>query len=315
VPIDSGRYVKLSKAVFADPATDPVRHLGQAWSLPTQLAERWTARYGPQRAWELAAHAADRPPLIARVNTRLASLQTVLASLTEEGVDAAAHANGRSVVLPGGQDVTSLAAFRDGWIQPQDATATAVLAGHAELFKAGSAVLDFCAAPGTKTTQLAELMNNTGRIVAADTTDVKIERIDENCCRMKVDTVETRLAPEIGSLDPESFDVVLVDVPCSNTGVLARRPEARWRFKADDLAALTRTQKTLLSMAAMFCKPGGHIIYSTCSIEPEENEQVVKAVAGRAGLNVRQQGTTLPAGNAAEPTTWQDGGYRALLRK
>jgi 16S rRNA (cytosine967-C5)-methyltransferase len=315
VPVDAGRYVRLARTVLADPNERPTRHLGQAWSLPTALAERWTQRHGHDRTWQLAGHAAERPPLIARVNTRLSTVQSVLTSLVEDGVDAAAHGNGRSIVLPGGEDVTRRTAFGDGLIQPQDATATAVLAGEAGLLKTGMAVLDFCAAPGTKTTQLAELTGDSGRIVAVDISEAKVQRIAENCRRMKADSVETRRASEVGSLDPGSFDLVLVDAPCSNTGVLARRPEARWRFKVDDLGKLAGDQKTLLRMAAMFCRPGGHVIYSTCSIEPEENEQVVRAAASTARLKVLCEQATLPAGSEADPTNWHDGGFRAVMRK
>jgi 16S rRNA (cytosine967-C5)-methyltransferase len=315
VPVHSGRYVKLDREVLPDPDESPAEHLAAAWSLPQELAGRWTSRYGIERAWQLGAHGAERPPLIVRVNRALTTVEKLSEQLKALGVEALPHANGRSLVLSGVQDVTALEAFRVGLIQPQDPTATAVLDQAESIIRPGTAVLDLCAAPGTKTTHLAELMAGEGRIVAADVNDAKLERIRENCRRMHVDIVEPMLAPQVGGLEPESFDAALVDVPCSNTGVLARRVEARWRFSETDIPELADTQEMLLVMAAAFVRPGGHVIYSTCSIEPEENSAVVQAAAGRAKLRLLREAAVLPAGSEADPTAWQDGGYRAVFRK
>ncbi len=315
LPVNSGRFVRLGKAVLPDPLETPAEHLAAAWSLPMDLAGRWMKRYGIERAWQLGAHASERPPLIVRANLARTTAEALRERFAEAGVDAQPHENGHSLVLPGGEDVTSLEAFRAGLCQPQDPTATAVLDDAQSHIRPGMAVLDFCAAPGTKTTQLAEQLAGEGRIVAADINDTKLERIRENCRRMHVDIVEPMLAPQVGGLDPESFEIALVDVPCSNTGVLARRVEARWRFSQTGVAELVHTQEMLLVMAAAFVRPGGHVIYSTCSIEPEENHGVVQAAAERAGLKLLRESAVLPAGSEAEPTTWHDGGYRAILRK
>ena len=176
-------------------------------------------------------------------------------------------------------------------------------------------VLDLCAAPGTKTTHLAERMANQGRIVAADVTDQKLARVRESCRRMGVGIVETILAERVAALEPDSFDGVLVDAPCSNTGVLARRPEARWRFDPAKLEALARDQRQLLTLGAEFVRPGGWLLYATCSMEAEENERVVRAFLGHRGdFSLRRQVRTEPAG-ATDPARWSDGGAFALLRR
>ena len=234
------------------------------------------------------------------------------AALAAEGVQTAPHVNGRSLVAAEWVSVRDLKAFREGLVQPQDPTATAVVVAAAPA--PGSRVLDFCAAPGTKTTQLAETMDDRGAIMAVDVSADRIQRIEDNCRRLGVGIVTTALAEGVGSLEPRSFDLALVDAPCSNTGVLARRAEARWRFDEERLLALAADQRILLGLAAQFVRRGGRLAYSTCSIEPEENEQVARWAAARAeGLEIRREELTLPAG-AEDPRQWRDGGYLAIFK-
>jgi 16S rRNA (cytosine967-C5)-methyltransferase len=173
-------------------------------------------------------------------------------------------------------------------------------------------VLDFCAAPGTKTTHMAELMDNQGLVTAVDVSQLKLERVTSNCARLGVSIVETVLAGEIGRLSPASYDLALVDAPCSNTGVLARRPEARWRFDPAALAALAGDQLLLVKAAAAFVKPDGRLVYSTCCIEPEECSDVAQAASRRIGLRPIDQKLALPTGTDS-PEAWADGGYWAVF--
>jgi 16S rRNA (cytosine967-C5)-methyltransferase len=227
-------------------------------------------------------------------------------------VDAAAHANGMSVVLLSPADVTRLGAFADGWVQPQDAAATAVVADAP--IEPGMRVLDLCAAPGTKTTHLAERMDGRGEIVAVDVSRRKLDRVEENCRRMGADLVRTTLADRIGGEMNRPFDLVLVDAPCSNTGVLARRPEARWRYRRADVAALAADQQNLLYLATELTAGGGAVVYSTCSLQPRENGRVVREVLKRQKTFRLADERPLEPDGADEPTRWSDGGYRALLR-
>jgi len=312
VPVGRGEYCSLDRPVFADPAERAAEFLAQAFSLPDELATRWLDRAGSlPAAAELAMQANVRPPIVLRVNRLRADVRRVLDSLAAGGAEAHPHANEHSVVLGERANVTELAAFRDGWVQPQDPTATAV--GLAARPQPGWRVLDLCAAPGTKTTHLAELMDNHGEIVAADVSREKIERIESNCRRLGVSIVRTILAQDVGGLQPESFDLVLADVPCSNTGVLARRAEARWRFGREQLARLSADQRTLALMAGQFVRPGGRLVYSTCSIEPEECSEVVAALRRRlARLTLLDEQLTVPGGGEGL-ADWHDGGYYAIL--
>lgn len=313
IPVGPNAFRRAARKVLPDPAADAPGYLAAAYSLPPLLAKRWIARFGSlDAAIGPAMHANCRAPLILRVNTLRACVADVLASLGELVPPAVPHANRRSVVLPGG-DVTGLAPFRDGLVQPQDATATAV--GAATGVEPGMRVLDLCAAPGTKTTHMGELMENRGEIVAVDVSDEKLRLIEENCRRLGVTIVRTLAASQLGSLGPESFDVVLADVPCSGTGVLARRPEARWRFRQGAVARLTRQQRLLAAAAARFVRPGGRLVYSTCSLEPEECEQIAEHLLRcDAALHRVRDELTLPGG-ADNPAEWHDGGYVAIFRR
>lgn len=316
IPVSADTFRRIDRAVFADPQPYPAAYLAGAYSLPETLAGRWldqtSGDMAPVVRW--ATHANTSPPLIARVNSLKATVDDVLRSLVAEGVAAAAHANGHSVVFTESAALTELSAFRDGLLQPQDPTATEVVLTAAP--QPGMNVLDLCAAPGTKTMHLAELMAGRGAIVAVDVSDNKLHLVADGARRMGVDIVTPLLAHKLGSLDVGQFDLVLVDVPCSNTGVLARRPEARWRFDPRALGALVADQKFLLSAAAGLVKPGGRVVYSTCSMEPEECGLLAKAAAQADGLGLTLENQRLirPAG-ATDPAQWRDGGFIALFRR
>ena len=309
--VGPGSYRRLARAVFADPAARPEEYLAGAMSLPIELARRWVKRCGLERAAELGLHANARPPMTLRPNRLRADRQKLLDELAAAGVPARPHANGVSVVLDHGVNIAGLDLFRRGLVQPQDATATGVCLRAAP--PVGGSVLDFCAAPGTKTTHLGELMENRGSIVAVDVSDDKLQRIVTNAARLGVDIVQTVLADQVASLPAASFDLVLADVPCSNTGVLARRAEARWHFSEQALSQLARDQRVLIALAASFVRPGGRLVYSTCSIEPEECSQVAAHLPRvNPKLRLADQELTLPAG-ADDAAAWRDGGYVAVF--
>ena len=160
--------------------------------------------------------------------------------------------------------------FEDGDFIVQDPAT----AGAVDLLDVapGMSVLDFCAAPGGKTVQIAWRMGE-GSIVAQEVNPKRLARLKENLARMHLDNVTAVQKVDDGAL----FDRVLVDAPCSNTGVIRRRPDARWRWNADHLAQLVALQREILEAAAAHVKPGGRLVYSTCSNEPEENAEQVAA--------------------------------------
>jgi len=312
LPVGPETYRTFTRPVFPSPASDPGGYVAQALSLPEELAARWVDRLGLDGAVDVGLCSNVRAPLILRVNRLRASVAEVLSALAQAGVAARAHENGLSVVVDGPANVRELAVLREGLVQPQDAAATAVVETAAP--EPGMNVLDLCAGPGTKTTHLGEKMENRGAIVAVDVAEEKLLRIRDNCARMGVEIVTALLADQIGTLAAQSFDLVLVDAPCSNTGVLSRRPEARWRFSTEHLTGLVGDQQALTSAGAKFVKPGGRLVYSTCSIEPEECGQVAEHLARSIPrLELAAEELVLPAG-AEDPLAWHDGGYVAVFQ-
>ena len=303
---------RIARAVFPAPDRDPGGYLAAAYSLPASLAGRWVDRFGGLAgALPIAIQADARAPLLVRPNSLKGSADDVLAALRGDGAQVQRHADGRCLVLEGVPNVKQMPALQAGLIQPQDATAAAVAPACG--VKGGMNVLDFCAAPGTKTTHLAELMGNQGRIVALDVSAEKLSRIDDSCRRMGISIVTTMLAENLAQLPEASFDVALVDAPCSNTGVLARRAEARWRCDEKTLAALAADQQILAALAGRYVRPGGRLVYSTCSIEPEECGGLARALVRKnPRLKLIRDELTLPAG-ADEPPRWRDGGYTAIF--
>jgi 16S rRNA (cytosine967-C5)-methyltransferase len=139
----------------------------------------------------------------------------------------------------------------------------------------GETILDLCAAPGGKTTYIAQLMRNEGRVIAHDTSPDRLNYVKENCARLGADCVEPVLPGALESR-PATFDRILVDAPCSNTGVMRRRVDLRWRVSPEEIERLQAQQLELLRFAAPLLKPNGTLVYSTCSLEPEENQKVVE---------------------------------------
>ena len=313
IPLTPQTHRRADRRIFPDPGEAPVDYLLAAMAMPGPLAERWLSRLGSlEKVADLGYNANARAPLIARVNSLKTTVAGCVAALADEGVDARPHENRLSIVISHSTTaMTELAAFTGGLFQPQDPTASAVATAAGAT--AGMNVLDLCAAPGTKTTHLAELMSNRGSLVAADVSGEKLSQIESNCTRLGVTIVSTILAEQAGTLEPQSFDVVLADVPCTNTGVLARRAEARWRFSEKALSRLVSDQKAIAAAAALFVKPGGKLVYSTCSIEPEEGPPIVRWLCRqRRGLRIENEKMTLPGGTET-PDRWHDGGYLAVL--
>jgi 16S rRNA (cytosine967-C5)-methyltransferase len=202
----------------------------------------------------------------------------------------------------------ALASFLDGWFYVQDPgtlLAPALLGAQP-----GETVLDFCAAPGGKTTFIAQRMNNQGLIVAQDVSEERLKLVRENCTRLGVTIVETcrsqgdKAQTSKAGMDQrlltssptnEKFDRVLVDAPCSNTGVMRRRVDLRWRIQPKEIERLRAAQLDLLKQAASRVKPGGILVYSTCSLEPEENQEVVKQFLSEcAGFKLDSERELLP---------------------
>jgi 16S rRNA (cytosine967-C5)-methyltransferase len=308
LPLEHGSYRKLSRPVLPDPAADPVEYLAAGFALPRWLAGRWLERWGWDECLRLGFWLAGPAPLWLRCNTLRTDRAKCLQALAEAGIRAEPGDYAQAIRLLEPANVRELPGYEQGWLTVQDQSAMHV--GAAVAPTPGSQVLDMCAAPGGKTTHLAELMHNQGRIVACDVDDRRLRTLTDLCARLGVGVAESvRLHPERNGGPPAGpFDAVLVDVPCSNTGVLGRRPEARWRLRPGDFGHLVRLQSKLLLQAGERVRPGGAVVYSTCSVEPEENQQVVRTVLQGMPMLVLEEEQEQTPGRPA------DGGYWARLR-
>ncbi len=308
LPLEGGVYRRLARPVLSDPTTRPVEYLS-AFSLPRWLARRWAERYPWDECVRLGFWFAGPAPLWLRVNPLRTDRDSFLAALRQTGFAAEPGDHPQAVRLEESASVREVPGYAEGWFSVQDQSAMRV--SSALYPRPGWRVLDLCAAPGGKTTHLAELMRNEGQIIACDVDDERLKTVGELCGRLGVSIAEARrLHPEANEEPPAGpFDAVLVDVPCSNTGVLGRRPEVRWRLKPGDFAHLVRLQTKLLLWAGERVRPGGVVVYSTCSIEPDENGGVVRAaLQGLRGLELEAEEEQVPGRPA-------DGGYWARLRR
>jgi 16S rRNA (cytosine967-C5)-methyltransferase len=161
-------------------------------------------------------------------------------------------------------------------IQDESAALPCLLLGP----RPGDRVIDLCAAPGGKTTNIAEMMKNEGEVLAIDRHEAKLALIKASCDRLGLKNV-TLQAADASMLEAESADRVLLDAPCSGLGVLAKKPDIKWKRDVSDILKLTKIQTGLIENAARLVKPHGVLVYSTCTVEPDENEEIVGAFLGR----------------------------------
>ncbi len=247
------------------------------YSLPEFLVERWTKRHGADAVEALGRWCNTPAPMIVRANLLVPGAAEKLASLPDATPVEGHEGFFQCVELPRKELSAGMCYAQD----PSTASAPVMLAPQP-----GETVLDACAAPGGKTCLMAQLMENTGRIFATDSSPKRLERLRGNLSRMGVKIAEcfahdweTGNAPASWAQRvPDGFDRILVDVPCSNTGVLRRRVDVRWRLQPSFLSEITKRQEGLLRRLLPLLKVGGRLVYSTCSIEPEENIDVVRRV-------------------------------------
>ena len=259
-----------------DPAVDPIAHLATVHSHPRWLVARWTARFGIDEAAALAAANTQPAPSAVRANTLLVTPAELIEAFRARGTPAHPGTVAEAVRVRGSL-MDRLPLLERGWFAIQDEGS--MLVAHAVAPVAGQSVIDACAAPGGKTTHLAALLRNEGHVLACDVHQSKVDALARRCAVMGATCVVTRHmdARSLGNAMPASADAVLVDAPCSGLGTIRRRPEIKWRVTEDDLARHGRAQGSILAGAAGAVRPGGVLVYSVCSLEPEEGPHVVRA--------------------------------------
>ena len=271
-------------------------------SHPKWLCDRWTPRLGPDSTKRLLEWNNTPPLTFARVNLLRANPEQLSEQWTRERVDA------KLVSLDWAKDalvfelksfppLATLPSFTSGQFYVQDPS---TLLAVTELDpQPGETILDLCAAPGGKAVFIAERMKNEGKILAHDTAPERLKLVEENCQRLGVTCAEPVSPSSLDSRPSTQFDRILIDAPCSNTGVMRRRVDLRWRITAEEIMRLQKTQLDLLNQAATKLKPGGVLVYSTCSLEPEENTELVREfLAAHPTMHLQRERALTP---------WQDG--------
>jgi 16S rRNA (cytosine967-C5)-methyltransferase len=303
------RELHLEEPFLPDPAQHPFLWMESALSIPAPLARRFVARLGEERARALALSALVEPDLSLRAS---GSREPIARGLKEIGCSPRDGLHQQILIVPAEDTEKALGSelFARGAITVQGETALR----SAELLEAAprDRLLDACAAPGGKTAILAV---SGARVVACDASLDRLLRVGAGLRRLRPSgRVELVASDAAGAFAPETFDGVLADVPCSNTGVLAQRPEARWRFGPASMRSLASLQERILSGCAARVRPGGRLVYSTCSLEPEENRLRIEAfLKTRPDFSLEAELEALPdPGSVSGPT---DGGYAARLHR
>jgi 16S rRNA (cytosine967-C5)-methyltransferase len=296
-------------------ATQPLEHLIHALSLPPWIAQRWLDRFGANDAAALARASNEPPPRTIRANRLRRSADALLEQLRPEFPEAErAELAPDAIVLGRGASPGRDPAFLAGDYTVQDEAAQLVV----ELLdpQPGERVLDTCAAPGTKSTAIAERIGAEGRVVACDRHAGRLRLVARDARRLELETIEihqrdaTSPLTDLVGEDAPGFDRVLVDAPCSGLGALRRNPDARWRIREVDVASLAKQQAALLGQAGPVVAPGGTLVYSTCTLLQDENEAIVEAFLSEHPEFQRAPREALPT--ALAPVLGSDGALECL---
>ncbi len=255
---------------------DEIRYLSVKYSYAPWIIELWMKYYDKAFVEKLLDAGNETPPMTIRANwlkIRKDDLKKVLNERGCEAVDGKICQNALNVK---GSKLLESEMYSYGLFTPQDESS--MLVSEKIGVKQGDLVMDVCAAPGGKTTAIAERMNNTGRIIASDIYRRKLDIVDKEAKRLGITNIETRSwdATRVDSTMVKKADRVLVDAPCSGLGVIRRKPEIKYKEYTNEMMLLPKKQQDILSASSSYVKPGGTLVYSTCTINPEENEKVVE---------------------------------------
>lgn len=276
--------IRTDSPAWPDRSHDPTHSLSVEFSCPPWLVQRWLKRFGLEETMNLCQNTLLVPPVTIRTNTLRMSRDELMSELLQKGYEIAPttiSSVGIVVKKPG--LISDLPGFQEGWFYVEDEGGQLV-SGIVNP-QAGECILDACAAPGGKATHMAALMKDQGQIIAIEPLEGRRAILDENTQRMGVTCLRSMkgdfwgLGKErtVQSLRGYRFDRILVDAPCSGTGVFKRHPEGKWQKHAAQLVEHQTRQLAILHNVSDLLRPGGTLVYSTCSTEPEENEHVIKA--------------------------------------
>lgn len=259
---------------YPNPDEDLIGFLATYYSHPSWLVKRWIKRFEREELEQLLIANNERPTLSLRVNQLKVSkndFQSLLDSVNLKYTKAKVLPD--FIKLQNLTNITNWEYFKEGFFSIQDESTG--LSCKLLDARPGMRILDLCAAPGGKTSYIADIMNNTGEIIALDKFEVRVKMLNKNFERLGITSAKTIAVDSLDYEDPFLFDRVIADVPCSGMGTLSKKPDIKWKKQLLDIQQVTTLQYKLLTKAASLVKPGGVVVYSTCTTEPEENFELV----------------------------------------
>lgn len=246
----------------------------ERYSIPQWMFAMWENDYGTERAEMIAASFLEDRPLTVRCNVSRASVEEIISCLEGQGIQVKKSPISETMLEIQGYDYLEMVqAFAEGLITVQDTSSS--LVGMVAAPEKESFVLDVCSAPGGKSMHVADLMEGTGLVESRDLTEYKIMLVEENIARCGFTNMQTKVW-DATEFDPEmeaKADIVLADLPCSGLGIIGKKPDIKMRLKEEELEALAKLQREILTVVSRYVKPGGTLIYSTCTINKKENEE------------------------------------------
>ena len=288
-----------------DCETRPAEYLSVVFSLPQWLVTSWLNEYGSELTRQICLASNRRPSVYIRPNSLKTTARELAGKFEKEGFWLETVPNESVLRIKNPRTISQLPGFNEGLFVVQDISSSQPVGLLNPL--SNWEILDLCAAPGVKTTQLTEVTGDSAKIFATDIDDKRLRKLKENSNRLGINSIEIVSYQQIPGI---KYDCILLDVPCSNTGVLAKRIEVRYRINPEAINSLAKIQNDLLNKAAGLLKPHGKICYSTCSIQKAENSDVVKKFLRQyADFKLEAEQLVLPSAEGFD----RDGGYTAIL--
>ena len=277
-----------------------------AYSIPQWMYDMWEKEYGREKAGAIAASYLRDGPTWVRCNLSRASRKEILESLASQGVAVTGLSWLESMISISGYDyLESLESFRNGWIQVQDVTSALV----SELAdpKEGDYIIDVCAAPGGKSLHLADKLKGTGMVEARDLSEQKVAMIEENMARFGASNIKAVVWDALVTDEDarEKADIVIADLPCSGLGIIGKKPDIKYNMTMEKMAELASLQREILAASWEYVKPGGTLVYSTCTIDTKENEENARWLLSRFPLEPVD--LTNRVGNAFDEPSLKEG--------
>ncbi|MEH2007633.1 16S rRNA (cytosine(967)-C(5))-methyltransferase [Nostoc sp.] len=324
------QYIRLAEKIKTDPLQlpeNPVERLGILHSFPDWIIQVWLEQLGLADTEQLCEWMNQSPTIDLRINPLRTSIEEVEAALQSAGilVRRVSHLPQALRLIASAGSIQKLPGFKEGWWTVQDSSAQ--LVSHLLDPQPGEVVIDACAAPGGKTTHIAELMADKGKIWACDRTPSRLRKLQENSQRLNLQSIQvytgdSRHSPQFQN----TADRVLLDAPCSGLGTMHRHADARWRQTPESVRELSVLQKELITHTSNFVKLGGVLVYATCTLHPAENEQVISAfLAESPDWQIESpRGFEFPDSAQSTPQGWfkvwphrqdMDGFFMVRLRK